>query len=86
MVAMEAEAKPFVEHLKLEENADFFPSHMPFLAFVGEHHDTKVTVVTLGKDKVYGTGVDNVGTIAASLATELAVAKLGGAVDLVRKT
>jgi len=83
MVAMEAEAKPFVEHLKLKENADFFPSHMPFVAFSGEHKATKVTVITLGKDSVYGTGVDNVGTVTASLATELALAKFGGSVDLV---
>ncbi|CAJ1949833.1 unnamed protein product [Cylindrotheca closterium] len=83
LVAMELEAKPFVEHLNLEEIADFFPSHMPFVAFSGEHHATKVTVVTLGKDSVYGTGVDNVGTVTASMATELALAKYGGSVDLV---
>lgn len=83
MVAMEAEAKPFVEHLQLEESADFFPAHMPFIAFSGQHHATKVTVITLGKDSVYGTGVDNVGTVPASLATELALAKCGGSVDLV---
>jgi len=83
MVAMEAEAKPFVEHLKLDEKDSFFPSHMPFVAFSGEHHATKITVITLGKDSVYGTGVDNVGTITASLATELALAKYGGSVDLV---
>jgi 5'-methylthioadenosine nucleosidase len=83
MVAMEAEAKPFVEHLGLEETKGFFPEHVPFVAYSGEHHLTKVTVVTLGKDTVYGTGVDNVGTVAASLATELALAKYGGSVDLV---
>jgi len=83
MVAMEAEAKPFVDHLSLEEIIGFFPPHIPFVAFTGEHHSTKVTVVTLGKDSVYGTGVDNVGTITASLATELSLAKSGGSIDLV---
>eukprot|EP00980_Cylindrotheca_fusiformis_P000472 scaffold119_cov131-Cylindrotheca_fusiformis.AAC.2 len=83
MVAMEAEAKPFADHLGLQEEKGFFPNHVPFIAFVGEHHQTKVTVVTLGKDTVYGTGVDNVGTVTASLATELALAKYKGSVDLV---
>ena len=83
VVAMEAEAKPFVEKLGFEAVDDFFPSHLPFVAFRGEHKNTKVTVITLGKDTVYGTGVDNVGTISASLATELALAKCGGEIDMV---
>ena len=80
---MEAEAKPFVEHLGLEEVDSFFPNHIPFLAFRGEHSHTKVTVITLGKDNVYGTTVDNIGTVAASLATELALAKYGGEIDII---
>lgn len=80
---MEVEATPFVKHLGLKPVAAFFPSNTPFLAFSGEHHNTKVTVITLGKDKVYGTGVDNVGTVSASLATYLALSKLEGDVDLV---
>jgi 5'-methylthioadenosine nucleosidase len=80
---MEAEAKPFIDHLGLDPVETFFPAHTPFLAFSGEHHNTKVTVITLGKDKVYETGMDNVGTVPTSLATFLALAKLEGQVDLV---
>lgn len=80
---MEAEAKPFVEHLGLEEVDSFFAPHLPFLAFRGDHALTKVTVITLGKDNVYGTTVDNIGTVAASLATELALAKYGGEIDII---
>lgn len=79
---MEAEATPFVEYLGLEQLEGFFPAHTPFLAFEGEHHNTKVTVITFGKDQVYGTGVDNAGTVPATLATFLAIEKLGD-VDLV---
>jgi 5'-methylthioadenosine nucleosidase len=40
-------------------------------------------VITLGKDKVYGTEMDNVGTVPSSLATFLALAKMEGQIDLV---
>ena len=75
-IVMEAEATPFVEHLELKPVEDFFPSNTPFLAFSGAHGKTKVTVITMGKDAVYETGVDNVGTVPASLATYLAVEKI----------
>jgi len=74
-IVMEAEAAPFVEHLDLKPVEDFFPSHTPFVAYSGSHSDTKVTVITMGKDTVYETGVDNVGTVPASLATFLALEK-----------
>ena len=83
---MEAESTPFVEHLELTKMEDFFPAHTPFVAFSGSHSNTKVTVITMGKDTVYETGVDNVGTVPASLATFLAVEKfklLSSPVDLV---
>ena len=80
---MEAEAKPFVEHLGLEKDDEFFESHLPFVAFTGMHKDVmKVTVITNGKDQVYNTGVDNVGTVPAALATYLALHKLQDSVDL----
>jgi 5'-methylthioadenosine nucleosidase len=84
-IVMEAEAAPFIKHMKLEPIADFFPSQTPFLAYSGTLHGTKITVVTLGKDSVYGTGVDNAGTVPASLATFLALGKFSGdsKVDLV---
>lgn len=80
---MEAEAKPFVEHLGLQKDDEFFDSHLPFLAFVGTYKETtKITVITNGKDIVYNTGVDNVGTVPAALATYVALLKLNNDVDL----
>lgn len=75
---MEQEAKPFVEHLGLSQVEDFFPSHTPFLAFQGSNSTSscQVTVITFGKDQIYGTGVDNVGTVPSSLATYLALQKM----------
>ena len=75
-IAMEAEAKPFVEHLGLTLEESFFPPHTPFIAYSGTHGKCKVTVVTNGKDNVYNTGVDNVGTVPASLASFLALSKM----------
>lgn len=73
---MEAEAKPFIDHLGLKEDKSFFPEHTPFVAYQGMHGQCKVTVVFNGKDAVYGTGVDNVGTVPASIATFLALQKM----------
>jgi 5'-methylthioadenosine nucleosidase len=84
---MEAEAQPFVKHLNLAQVDDFFPSHVPFCAFQGIYQPTPdtstdsqrlVTVITNGKDSVYKTGVDNCGTVPASLATFLALDKIMG--------
>ena len=77
---MEAEATPFIEHLQLQKIDDYFPSHLPFLAYRGLYPDnnsrnTQVTVITNGKDAVYGTDACNVGTIAASTITMLALQK-----------
>jgi 5'-methylthioadenosine nucleosidase len=73
---MEAEAMPFIQHLSLERDHEFFPSMTPFHAFKGQYHECDVTVVTNGKDSVYETGVDNCGTVPAALATFLAIQKL----------
>lgn len=78
---MEQEASPFIKHMELQPVDGVFPSHTPFLAYEGTHDACKVTVVTFGKDKIYGTGVDNAGTVPASLATFLAFQTLK--VDLV---
>lgn len=84
---MEAEAKPFIDHYKFTLIPDFFPSHTPFQAYGGVHDhsfasessevktSTKVTVIVNGKDNIYGTGVDNCGTVPASLAVYLAIQK-----------
>ncbi len=75
-IAMEAEATPFIEHLQLQKINDYFPSNLPFLAYRGIYQDnTQVTVITNGKDAVYGTDACNVGTIAASTITMLALQK-----------
>jgi len=81
-IAMEAEADPFVKHLSLEIDETFFPTTTPFLAFRGRYKNCDVTVVTNGKDNVYGTGVDNVGTVPAAMAAYLALNKLEGKADL----
>lgn len=73
---MEAEAAPFIEHLSLEKNEDFFPANTPFHAFTGIHGTCNVTVVTNGKDSVYKTGVDNCGTVPAAMASFLALQKV----------
>lgn len=76
-IAMEAEAKPFIEHLGLTMVDDFFPSNTPFHAYTGSHGDHSiVTVITNGKDAIYGTGVDNVSTVPSALAVFLALQKL----------
>lgn len=80
-IVMEQEAQPFVEHMELQPVPGFFPSHTPFLCYEGQHGDCKVTVITFGKDTVYGTGVDNIGTVPSSIATYLALQKVQ--VDLV---
>mmetsp|Transcript_28705 Transcript_28705/g.43884 ORF Transcript_28705/g.43884 Transcript_28705/m.43884 type:complete len:278 (+) Transcript_28705:63-896(+) len=75
-IAMEAEAAPFIEHLSLQENTSFFASKLPFKAYQGTHEECNLTVITNGKDSVHGTGVDNVGTIPASLATYITLEQL----------
>lgn len=75
-IAMEAEASPFVAHLNLQPDTSFFPAETPFQAFSGKHNNCNLTVITNGKDGVHGTGVDNVGTVPASVATFLALQKL----------
>jgi 5'-methylthioadenosine nucleosidase len=54
VIAMEAEASPFIEHLNLEASEDFFPPQTPFKAFSGPHNGCHVTVVTNGKDHAHG--------------------------------
>ena len=70
---MEAEAAPFIEHFQLKSVDGFYPPEAPFLAYSGPVQNKKITVITNGKDSVYGTGVDNVGTVPAAMATFLAL-------------
>ena len=80
-IAMEAEASPFIRHLNLQPDPTFFPTETPFRAFRGRHNSCNLTVVTNGADAVYGTGVDNVGTVPAALATFLALQKMKAGSD-----
>lgn len=76
---MEAEAAPFVQHLELQPDDTVFNTKapVPFKAFSGFYNsEHKVTVITNGKDAIYKTGVDNVGTVPAAMATFLALEKL----------
>ena len=75
-IAMEAEASPFINHLQLQPDKSFFPSETPFQAFRGKHNNCNLTVITNGKDEVHGTGVDNVGTVPAAIATFLTLQKM----------
>lgn len=70
---MDAEAAPFVKHLDLTLQVDFFPPPAPFRAYTGTHDDVIVTLITNGKDAIYDSEADNVGTISASMATYLAL-------------
>jgi 5'-methylthioadenosine nucleosidase len=78
-IAMEAEATPFIEHLQLQKVPDYFPSHLPFVAYRGMYpkdnttNALQVTVITNGKDNVYHTEACNVGTIAAATVTMMAL-------------
>jgi len=73
VVAMEAEASPFVSALSLAPCKSVFPASLPFRSFSGSHNGLDVTVVTSGKDATYSTGVDNVGTLPAGVMTTLAL-------------
>ena len=75
-IAMEAEAAPLIRNLLLELQDDFFPTNTPYLAYQGKYKSCNITVITNGKDKVHGTGVDNIGTVPAAIGTFLALDKL----------
>jgi 5'-methylthioadenosine nucleosidase len=73
LIAMVAEAEPFVTKMNLNPIAAEHPG-APCVIHTGTHNGYKVSVVTNGKDKKFG--VDNVGTVPAALATFLAVNQL----------
>lgn len=66
LTAMEAEARPIIERLGLEEGPAP-ASPLPFRAFEGD----RVALVTPGRDKRWG--VDNIGTQAAALLADAAI-------------
>lgn len=73
IIAMEAEAKPLLDHLSLQP----VESNVPFAVhkiYSGKYKDYRVSLVTSGHDKKYG--VDSVGTTPAAIATFSSVAQL----------
>lgn len=73
MVAMEEEAQPLVEALKLQKR-DQSLENLPTVIHEGEHQGGYVAVVSPGRDQ--STGVNLIGTDAAALTTYLAARAL----------
>jgi 5'-methylthioadenosine nucleosidase len=70
--AMEAEALPMVKALELQlDEPPQIPPPAPCLTYSGQHAGITVHLVVAGKCRQ--TGMDNVGTVPASLATYLAL-------------
>ncbi|KAI5064936.1 hypothetical protein GOP47_0019631 [Adiantum capillus-veneris] len=75
VMAMQAEALPLVEHLKLDQDdGSLFPAGLPWIRYHGRHEGLDVSVVVPGKCMVFG--VDNVGTVPSALITYAAVQAL----------
>uniref|UniRef100_A0A7S0Y7R1 Nucleoside phosphorylase domain-containing protein n=1 Tax=Polytomella parva TaxID=51329 RepID=A0A7S0Y7R1_9CHLO len=73
--AMEAEATPFIQALGLiKDEPSKLPGPIPAVSFSGDYEGLKVHVVWNGKDPLFG--VDNVGTVPASLTSYLAIQAL----------
>ena len=70
IVAMESEANPIIKGLKLAEDPAFVPD-MPMQAWTGYYEGVEVSLIINGKDS--DTGLDLIGTQAATLATHFAV-------------
>lgn len=75
LVAMEEEAAPMIEKMGLtRSDAPLGPASAPMIVHTGTYNDATITVVQPGKDAA--TGVNNVGTVPAALATFLACSTL----------
>lgn len=70
IVAMQAEARLIIDQLNLVETLQFAPG-LPMRAFIGQHNQCTVSVVVSGKDAE--SGLDLIGTQAATLTTNLAI-------------
>lgn len=70
VVAMEAEARPVIEELKLKEDLSYCPG-MPMRGWIGQYRGIKLSLVINGKDPE--TNLDLIGTQAATLATDYAI-------------
>jgi 5'-methylthioadenosine nucleosidase len=72
VVAMSTEARPLIDALGLTEDSEF-GGLLPMKGFIGEYKGIQLSLVINGKDK--DTGLDLIGTQAATLATQFAVEK-----------
>jgi len=70
IIAMEAEAQPFVEHMGLSKDGRHFAEPATCVSYSGKHGNLDVHVVVNGKCITHG--VDYVGTVPAGLTTFLA--------------
>ncbi len=71
IVAMGSEAAPLIEALGLEQQKDIYPKNTPFKTYTGLHFGKQILLSVGGRDEDHG--IDNVGTLPASLMTWLAV-------------
>jgi 5'-methylthioadenosine/S-adenosylhomocysteine nucleosidase len=71
IMAMMAEAKPFIDRLDLKKHIDVFPRGVPMEAYNGEIRGSEIFLVWNGKDSDYN--VDNVATQPATLSAYLTV-------------
>ncbi|KAJ9704336.1 hypothetical protein PVL29_002752 [Vitis rotundifolia] len=66
IIAMQTEALPLVNRFQLTEDLDsVFPRGVPWVRYHGIYKDLHISIIWPGKDLVLG--VDNVGTVSASL-------------------
>lgn len=72
IVAMESEATAIIQAFELSEDVSFFPE-MPMRAWIGKIGETNLSLVINGKDA--DSGLDLIGTQAATLATRFAIEK-----------
>ncbi|KAJ7537136.1 hypothetical protein O6H91_12G099100 [Diphasiastrum complanatum] len=75
VIAMQAEALPLVEALKLSQDDTLvFPKSVPWIKYSGIHDGLHIHIVVPGKDAVLG--VDNVGTVSGALVSYAAIQAL----------
>ncbi|XP_043713361.1 5'-methylthioadenosine nucleosidase-like isoform X2 [Telopea speciosissima] len=75
VIAMQSEALPLVNRFQLTEDPDsLFPKGCPWVRYHGTYEDLHINLIWPGKDPVWG--VDNVGTISASLVTYASIQAL----------
>ncbi|PRY97780.1 5'-methylthioadenosine nucleosidase [Marinilabilia salmonicolor] len=72
VIAMRAEAQPLIDALQLVEDSSFCQG-LPMRAWTGEYRNIQLSLVINGKDPE--TGLDLIGTQAATLATQFAIDK-----------